>query len=392
MFLIISQMKKGLLFFSFTCLILVFLVLEFSSPVSAAFNFYISDVNPREISSKEQEIEVKVGVESLPSASESFFRVSIKKGNSFVGYMRNNYGDWVKMGSLSDDKENNLCTRYYKVDSDGVYTFKVKIGGDVDITNGEYVVKAHRFPYNYNNSGKCGDYDASGEQVEFKVNVIFSTPSPISTPTQSSTSSFATVKISQPKDQNGGDLLGSLKIYIDDNYTGNYAPETYTFGDGKTCGSNNVPCGFGTHTFKVEKTGYLPWTKTGDITAGNNYEFDPVLILSSPSPMPTIKPSPTATLSATPKSTPAEISASTTSALLAEDVFSNKSVLGAESMEKTPLSEENIPADPKLKAAALFFVTAGVSFLGSAVYAYIRSKRKKEKLDETNERENKEID
>lgn len=78
------------------------------------------------------------------------------------------------------------------------------------------------------------------------------TLSPTSTPTQSSTSSFATVKISQPKDQNGGDLLGSLKIYIDGNYTGNYAPETYTFGDGKTCGSNNVPCGFGTHTFKVE--------------------------------------------------------------------------------------------------------------------------------------------
>lgn len=209
---------------------------------------------------------------------------------------------------------------------------------------------------------------------------VSSTP----TPTQSSTSSqnTSTVKISQPKDQNGVDILGSLKIYIDGNYTGNYAPETYTFGDGKSCGSNNVPCGFGTHTFKVEKTGYLPWVKTADITVGSNYEFDPVLILASPSPTPTIKLSPTASASATPKSTPVDISTSTSSALLAEDVFSNKSVLGAESMEKTPPPEENIPADPKLKAAALFFITAGISFLGSAVYAYIRSKNRKVKNEE----------
>ncbi len=388
-------MKKNFLFFVFGGLFFVFLVFEFCSPVSAAFNFYISDVNPKEVFSKEQEIEVKVVVESLPISSDSFFRVSIKKGNSFVGYMMIN-NEWVKMGSLSSDKENNLCTRYYKVNSDGVYDFRLKIGSDVEIANGEYIVKVHRFPYNYNGSGKCGDYDSSEEQVEFKVNVILPTPSPTPAPTQSSTSypsaSSATVKISQPKDQNGGDILGSLKIYIDGSYVDKSAPKTYTFGDGKTCGSNNVPCGFGTHTFKVEKTGYLPWVKTADITVGSNYEFDPVLILASPSPTPTIKSSPTATASATPKSTPVDISTSTASGILAEDVFSNESVLGAESIEKTPQPEENISADPKLKAAALFFITAGVSFLGSAVYAYIRSKNKKGKNEEKSDEVEEESD
>lgn len=376
-------MRRYFLILNFIVLFLVFFLLStLASSVSAAFDFNILGVSPRDISSKEQEIEVKVKVESLPSSSVSFFRVSIKKGNTFVGYMRNNYDDWVKVGSLTADEDNNLCSRYYRVDSDGEYTFKMKVGSDTDITNGEYLVKAHRFPFNHNNSGKCGDPSVSSEQSEFKVNLVFSTPSPTQSPSSSTSSSTATVRISQAKNQSGVNLLGTFKLYIDGNYTDEGASMTYTFGDGKTCGSNNVPCGFGTHTFKVEKTGYIPWTKTADIAAGGNYEFDPVLLLSSPSPTVTAKPSPTATASATPKSTPIEVSTSTNSALLAEDIFSEKSVLGAESVRKTPLPEEDVPADPKLKAAALFFITAGISFLGSAVYAYIRSKNRKVKNEE----------
>ena len=214
----------------------------------------------------------------------------------------------------------------------------------------------------------------------------FDCPTPTPTPIQSqssTSSSTSTVKISQPKDQNGREFLGSFKIYIDGSYTGNYAPETYTFGDNRTCGSNNVPCGFGTHTFKVEKTGYIPWTKTAEITSGNNYEFDPVLLLASPANTPTAKPTPTATASATPKSTLANFSTSTESGLLAEDVFSNKSVLGIESADKTPApAGEDNPVDPKLKVAILLLITAGVSFLASAVYAFIRSKKKKKQDEE----------
>lgn len=148
------------------------------------------------------------------------------------------------------------------------------------------------------------------------------TPTPVSTSSSNSSSSKSTVKINSAKDQNGNELLGSLKIYIDGNYTGNYAPETYTFCSDCKCGSNNVPCGFGNHTFKVEKTGYNSWTKTAEINADNNYEFDPVLILASSTPSPTLKATPTATASATPKSTTFNISTSSESALLAEDVFS----------------------------------------------------------------------
>ncbi|BCX14683.1 MAG: hypothetical protein KatS3mg088_366 [Patescibacteria group bacterium] len=212
------------------------------------------------------------------------------------------------------------------------------------------------------------------------------TPTPVSTSSSNSSSSKATVKINSAKDQNGNELLGSLKIYIDGNYTGNYAPETYTFCSDCKCGSNNVPCGFGNHTFKVEKTGYNSWTKTAEISADNNYEFDPVLTLVSSSPSPTLKATPTATASATPKSTTFNLSTSSESALLAEDVFSNnKGVLGAFSESKTSTPVPN-QSDSKFKLAALFFIISGLSFLGSAVYAYLK-KKKNAKPDESKSEE-----
>jgi len=79
------------------------------------------------------------------------------------------------------------------------------------------------------------------------------TSTPTAAPTQTAAPVKATVQINQPKDEGGSELIGVLKIYLDDNYTGNYAPETYTFCDGCQCGTNKISCGFGEHTLKVEK-------------------------------------------------------------------------------------------------------------------------------------------
>lgn len=373
-----TKMKRFFLIAGLAGLFFIFPVL-FNKPTFASFNFVISEVSPSTVTSKDQEIDVKIKVESLPSG-ESFFRASIKSGNSYLGYMQNNSGNWVKMGSLTSDSRYGYCVNYYKISTDGEYVLKIKVGSDNDLANGKYTVKVHRF------TSSCASYSYSSEETDFEVEINLPTPTPTPAQSQSTSSSASTVTISKPRKQDDTDVLGA-KIYIDGSYTGNYAPQTYTFGDGKNCGTNNVPCGFGTHTFKVEKTGYIPWTKTAEIISGNNYEFDPVLLLVSPTNSPTAKPTPTATASATPKSTIANFSTSTESGLLAEDVFSNKSVLGAESFSKTPPpSEENIPVDPKLKAAILFLITAGVSFLASAVYAYIRSKKQNgEKANEVEE-------
>ena len=103
------------------------------------------------------------------------------------------------------------------------------------------------------------------------------TPSPSPSPSpssSSSTTSQATYKIAEVKDKNGT-VLSSVKIYIDDNYTSHYAPETFTFCDGCSDG------GFSQHTIKLEKSGYEDWSETKEITAGSLYEINPVMISST---------------------------------------------------------------------------------------------------------------
>jgi len=115
-----------------------------------------------------------------------------------------------------------------------------------------------------------------------------------------------------------GDILSSVKIYIDGVYIHHYAPETITFCSGCKC-DTYVDCGFGQHTFRLEKTGYNNWEKTEMINAAGSYEVNPVMtktsatpaptstptLTPSPTPVPTAKPlTPTPTPKVTPTPTP----------------------------------------------------------------------------------------
>jgi len=360
---------------------LVFFLFVFTKSVQSAFNFYISGVEPVQVSSKEDIIDVRIVVNSLPSG-DSFFKAGIKNSNSYIGYIKNSDGDWVKIGSLSSDKNNGACKSYFKITSDGEYILKIKIGDDNDLPNGEYVIKAFRF------TSSCSSYSDSSETEAFKINVALPIPTPSPTPLPTPAQSFekpkATLKINDARDQNDSVITGATKIYIDGNYTGNYAStvHTYTFCDDCKCGSNNVPCGFGSHTIKVEKTGYKSWTKTIDVSAGNNYEETPILTISTPTPSPTPKPSATPKTSPTP-SLEAENTIQASESVLTLNSSSEPRVLGLESA-KINEDKEASGSDSYFNLAAVFFIIAGLSFLSAASYAYFKSKKKKEEKQNEN--------
>jgi len=114
------------------------------------------------------------------------------------------------------------------------------------------------------------------------------TPTPTPTPKQA-----ATYKINEVKDEDG-EILSSVKVYVDNIYIHHYAPEVLTFCDGCQCDSY-VACGFGQHTIKLEKTGYNDWNETKTINSGDSDEISLVMVFSEPSSTTT----PTLTISLT---------------------------------------------------------------------------------------------
>jgi len=115
------------------------------------------------------------------------------------------------------------------------------------------------------------------------------TPIPTSTPTP--TPAKATYQINEVKNKDG-DILSSVKIYIDDKYIHHYAPETLEFCDGCYCDDGKeVGCGFGDHIIRLEKNGYQDWNETKTINAGSSYKVDPIMVSSlSSTPTPTVTP------------------------------------------------------------------------------------------------------
>lgn len=129
------------------------------------------------------------------------------------------------------------------------------------------------------------------------------TPTLTLTPTPSLTPGI--YRINEVKDENG-EVLSQVKIYLDGVYLHHYAPEEIVFCPDCLCGE--VECGFGSHLFRLEKTGYHPWEEEKTINPGDLYLVNPVMRRISPSPTPTLTstptPSPTLTLTLTPTSTP----------------------------------------------------------------------------------------
>lgn len=152
---------------------LIFLIFFiFPQKVNAAFSYTIDSISTSSISDKDQIVSVTLTISDLPSG-DSYFRVGINEGSSYAGY--NKVGtDWVKLASLSEDETNVTCSKYLKVSSDGTYVIDFKIGNDIDITNGEHILKAHRF------RSTC---TVDALKPETSITVLLPTPSPSPTPT-----------------------------------------------------------------------------------------------------------------------------------------------------------------------------------------------------------------
>jgi hypothetical protein len=343
------------------------------SSAKAAFDFSILQIIPAEINSKEQEVSVKIVVNSLPTG-DSYFRASISSGSSYIGYVKNNDANWIKTGTLSSDKLDSRCTNYFKISGDGEYLLSLKIGDDNEISNGIYVVKAHRF------TSTCGSYIESGEESSQVLNIILPTPPPTPTPPAAPTfapESKSTYVINNARD-NSGNNLSSVKIYIDGNYTGNYAPETYTFCDGCKCGTNKVNCSFGEHSFKLERSGYEDWNDVETINSGGSYSRDPVLNkietsseTATPTPAPTALPTPTPTPKPTKSPTPSS------SATLEGSSEPSVAVLGLQdqSANNDPSSSSaETGQGQKFPIASVLLIGFGLIFFGIAGYAYFVSK------------------
>lgn len=158
---------------------------------AAAFSFNIASSSATVITFGSQDIEASLNILNLPS--ESYFRIALQKesGGSYYGYVLNNNGDWAKIQTLSGD-----CAIYYKV-SDILTTslfLKYRIGDDIEIANGNYYLKAHRF------TKTCTSYTEATNSLSIEVSFPTPTltPTPTPTPQPTATSQPTNTPIPQP--------------------------------------------------------------------------------------------------------------------------------------------------------------------------------------------------
>lgn len=246
-----------------------------------------------------------------------------ESSTSYFGFTQNNASEWINLSGSP--------TSYFKIES-GSWTGQMKFKFDSTKPIGDYYFK-------------LGRYTASGtsfSQVSENklINIFDSSPSitlsptptatETSTPTPTPTLSKSIYKINKSQDQNG-QILTSVKIYIDNQYTHHEDDETFEFCDTCYCDNDKtIPCAIGQHRIKLIKSGYSDWSELRNINLGTNYEISPILtkIIES-TPTPTSSPTSTNTPTPTPTKTPTltiktlqASSSSSFSAVLAESTSS----------------------------------------------------------------------
>jgi hypothetical protein len=132
-------------------------------------------------------------------------------------------------------------------------------------------------------------------------------PTSTSLPTPTETVK-ATCLVNSPTDPSGN-VLTSVKIYVDGQYIHHYAPESLSFGSDCFCDDDKqISCDFGKHTITLEKNGYEPKTIEKEFSPGTKTEVNLVLDkmaviiagnTSTPTPTPTSSPGSTLALAAT---------------------------------------------------------------------------------------------
>lgn len=135
------------------------------------------------------------------------------------------------------------------------------------------------------------------------------TDTPIPTPTLTNvptpTPSTAVYKINTPKDAESGDLLSTVKIYVDGQYIHHEDEETLTFCRGCFCDNDQqVSCDFGDHTIRLEKNGYQDWQDSRAINWGDFHEVTPEMTADQSADDPVAIPTSSSTNTPAPTKTP----------------------------------------------------------------------------------------
>lgn len=166
----------------------------------------------------------------------------------------------------------------------------------------------------------------------------------------------ALVVINDVKDENG-EVLSSVKVYMDDEYLNHYAPE-------------EIKCSPGEHTFKLEKSGYDTWEEKKELEEGKDYVFDIILNKkedeeqSSPTPSPTLFSIPSPSVSASPEPSAGETKIASISGMVLGATES-----GSET-EKSPFPSASDKGEKENTKANIFpFIFIGTgSIITSSVF------------------------
>ena len=343
---------------------LIFLAIFLFLPKNV-FAVYTISVNnlPQSINTNSQQ---DVGLEmivKLGKSSEYYLRTAFSYPNSPSAYF-----------GYTDGYNGTEAKSFYKIttNDNGEWGGILKIGTDVS---------SSYFKGEGNYNFKIGYYTAAGNGPTWKYeNTIFLAYLPSSltptkpvlspaltiTPTLSSTPTSkltATYKINEVKDEDGN-VLSSVKVYVDGVYIHHYVPEVLTFCDGCQC-NTYVDCGYGEHVIMLEKSGFDNWNEVVIVNAGYYKEANPVMSLSdSVLPTSTFTPTPTYIPTLTPTPT---LKAVAVSATFSGEILGNQSSESGSfyALETTPSAdlEEKPKEDISLSFLPKVILVSGMIFL-----------------------------
>ena len=262
--------------------------------------------------------------------------------SDYFGCIKNLNSEWI-CGTSADK------TKYLEIETndEGVWEGDLRIKAESG--NGNHEIKIKR----YTAGGSSEDSNSLSIRIIAAIQSL--EPSPVSVISQSESNQKATCKINDVKDIDG-QVLSSVKIYIDGTYTGHYAPETFTFCEGCKDG------GFGDHVIKLEKSSYQDWSETKNFKAGDSFEINPQLVLLEPSQEPSLAPSPSVKVSVSP-------SVLTASVLPQPQTVSSKSyeinlLSPVPSTQSSVLGEKSEPEPEKPTLIPIIFSTLGLGLMG----------------------------
>ena len=371
-------------FFFFPRIFLLIIVIFVFSPKIAFAAMSLTFSNAPSTIDEETPFEVDVSLIGAPANQTYYLRaVFHKEGKTqYFGYTFNHEDNWHKSSSE--------YTKFLKIITDETKSWSGKLKTKADVSDsafkgtGDYSFKIGRYTENgslswHNNSvtitinvQPTSTPTLTPTSSLIPTQVLTNTPIPTNTPSLS----IATYEINEVKDDDGN-VLSSVKIYVDDHYIHHYASEELTFCDNCYCDDDReVACGFGEHNFRLEKSGYNDWSETKTINAGDNFEVNPVMGEESSEPASTSTPVPTSTPKPTVKPT-AKKTIKPTPTKKKKDSLEEE--LSTESAEATIAGEATKSAESVASATATpsklgkvlgggLFLLGGLSILGAGAF------------------------